>query len=452
MEPARITVEDLTSVRKRVEVEIAAADVQAELDRAFHLVGQQARLRGFRPGKVPRPVLERNFGEQVRREVLGRLVEESLRHAIEHHRLDPIGTPDIDADAIEPGQGLKYSATLDVRPVIEIGDLGGLKVARGTATVSDEDVERALESLRESVAQLRPVTERVLVESGDIVRVDLESRLEGAEPVKREGVLVEAGVGSFPLALERQLVGQHRGARLSLQVPYPADYPNPGLAGKTAAFEVEIKDLLQKELPPLDDDFARDHARAESLADLRTRVRADLERQAAERVEEAMREELLDQLVGRHQFDVPPSLVDRRTAALLEALDVRLPEQADRNEALARLQEQVRPRAERQVRSELLLDAVATREGIEVSEDEVHAAIDALAARDSRAPERVRGLYHRPEAHAALHAKLVRDRALARLIERSASDSTTRDSTPKDSTTEARTAPDAAAKDIAREK
>src|SRR6184192_207653 len=187
MEAPRVTLEDLTPVRKRIQVEISATDVQAELERAFAAVGRQARLRGFRPGRVPRPVLERTFGEQVRREVLGRLVEDSLRQAIEAHRLEPVGTPDIDADPLTPGQSLRYSATLDIRPVIEIGNLAGLELPRPSTTVGDDAVEAALERLRDSAAQLRPITDRTIIEAGDMVTVDLTSRLEGAESVHREG-------------------------------------------------------------------------------------------------------------------------------------------------------------------------------------------------------------------------------------------------------------------------
>src|SRR5438552_579806 len=289
MEPSTATLENLTPVRKRLQVEVPADAVQAELDRTFHEVGQRARLRGFRPGKAPRPVLERVFGEEVRREVLGRLVEASFHHAVETHGLAVVGTPDIDAEPITPGAALRYSATVEVRPAIALGDLSGLQVARPTTRVSDEDVERTIGELRESVAQLRPVEDRAQVEAGDVVRVDLTSRLEGGEPVHREGVLVEAGSGSFPLALERQLVGQSRGARL-------------------------------------------------------------------------------------------------------------------------------RPRAERQVRAELLLDALAARDAIVVSDDELDAEIDGIAAREGQVVERVRAFYERPEARAALRAKLVRDRALARVL------------------------------------
>lgn len=412
----RITLEEIGQSRKRLHVEIDAPTVQAEIDRAFALVGRQAKLPGFRPGKAPRRVLERMFGEQVRREVLGRLVEESFHHAIHEHQLAVVGSPEIDADVLVPGEALRYSATVDVRPEIALADVGGFDVVRPTATVGDEDVQRVLESLRESVAQLRPITDRHVVEAGDVATLNLASRLEGAEPVRREGVLLEAGGGSFPLALERQLVGQHRSANLTLAVPYPADYPNQSLAGRTVQFDVEIVDLRAKELPPFDDDFARDHGRSDTLDELRARVRADLERQAHERADGAVREAIVDQLLARHPFDVPASLVDRRCDAMLASLDVRLPPGDDQHAALLRFRERLRPRAERDVRADLLLDAVAERDGLVPDEDAVSREIEALAAQEQQSPERVRALYERPEARSALGVRLGRQRAMERLV------------------------------------
>jgi len=416
MEPSKATVEDVTPVRKRLQVEVPASAVQAELDEAFQTVGRQARLRGFRQGRAPRSVLERFFGDQVRREVLGRLVERSFLDAVETHQLAVVGTPDIETETLRAGEALRYSALVDIRPAIALGDLGGLEVTRTAPVVTDEEVERVVEGLRESVAQLRPIEDRAVIESGDVVSVDLTSRLEGGEPNRREDVLVEAGAGTFPLALERQLVGQHRGAHLSLRVPYPADYPNAGLSGKTVEFEVDVKALRTKELPALDDDFARDHGRCESLAELRARIRTDLERQAAERADAGVRDAIVGQLLDRHTFDVPPSLVSRRCDALLASLDLRLPEGTERDQALAQLRTEVAPRAEREVRAELLLDAVAAREGIEVDDAAVASEIESIAAQRGQVPERVRALYERPEARAALHARLVRERALAHVM------------------------------------
>src|SRR5438034_7483023 len=416
MDDSRVMLEDLTPVRKRLQIEIPADAVEAELERAFRRLGQQARLPGFRPGKAPRHVLERMFGVQVRREVLERLVGESFHHAVETHQLAVVGAPDIDAETLTPGEALRYSATVDVRPAIALGDLGGIEVVRPSASVGEEEVDRVIGALRESVAHLHPVEDRSLVDAGDVMTVELTSRLDGGEPVHREAVLLEAGGGTFPLALENQLVGQRCGAPLSLRVPYPAEHANPRLAGKMAEFEVEIKELRVKELPPLDDDFARDHGKCDSLAELRARVRADLEREAVVRADAAVREGLVDQVLARHAFEVPATLVERRIEALLQSFDLRLPEGAEREAALARLREQLRPRAERQVRSELLLDALAARDAIVVSDDELDAEVEAIAARERQVVERVRAFYERPEAGAALRAKLVRDRALARLV------------------------------------
>jgi len=416
MEPAKTNVAELSGSRRRIDVEIAAPRVQAELDRAFTLVGRQARLPGFRPGKAPRQVLERMFGDDVRREVLGRLVEETFHSAVHEHSLDIVGQPEIDAGGLVSGEALQYTATVDVRPVIDLTALPALEAERPEVAVADEDVERVIESLRESAAQLRPIEDRSIVEAGDVVALNVTSRLDGGEPMTRDGVLVEAGGGSFPLALERQLVGQQKGRRVSISVPYPEDYANSGLAGKSAEMEVEVLDLRAKELPPLDDDFARDHGHADSLAAMRDKLRADLERQETERAETHVRESLLEQLITGVGFDVPISLVDRRCDAMLMTLDLRLPEGAEREQAVAQLRERLRPRAEREVRADLLLDAVASREGVEVTDDDVTREIDAMATEDGQARERVRALYERPEARDALRARLRRQRAMEHVL------------------------------------
>jgi trigger factor len=416
MQLERVVVESLSPVRKRVQVEVPASEVQGELDRAFATVGRDARIRGFRQGRVPRAVLERMFGDQVRREVLARLVEHSFHHAIEAERLDVVGAPEIDADGITPGESLKYSATVDIRPSIQVGDTSGIEVTRPIFEVTDADVEQVLGSMRESVAQLRPIEDRFVVENGDVVTVNVATLLEGSQPQRREGALVEAGSGSFPLALESQLVGQSKGAHVNLEVPYPADYGNTALAGKTVRFDVEVVDLKRKELPPLDDDFARDHGRAESLADLRAQIRTDLEAQASSRADAAVQDAVLEQLIARHGFDVPPSLVDRRSDALLSAYDVRIPEGPDGARLLERLRADVRPRAERDVRVDLLLDAIAAVRGVTIDDTAVDAEIDTLAQRQQQAPERIRAFYERPEARHALRSRIGRERTLSLVL------------------------------------
>jgi trigger factor len=247
------------------------------------------------------------------------------------------------------------------------------------------------------------------------VTVDLISQL-GEERQTRQGVLLEAGGGSFPLALERQLIGQRLGAPVTLEVPYPADYGNASLAGKTVVFEIRLNELHAKELPVLDDEFARDQGYGDTLAELRARVRADLEQQAGAHADAQVREAVLRVLLDRHAFDVPPSLVVRRSDTILASLGVRLPEGAEAEQVLARLREQVRAQAEREVRADLLLDALATQHGIEVTDADVDAEIVAMAARERQAPERLRAFYERADARDALRARLRRVRALGHVV------------------------------------
>ena len=342
-------------------------------------------------------------------------MEHSFHHAIEDHALAVVGSPEIDAGELVPGEPLRYTVLVDVRPDIVLGDLAGITVERPDPAVSEDDVDRMLGVLRERAAELRPIVDRVVVEAGDVVTVDLASRL-GDEKQTRQGVLLDAGSGTFPLALERQLVGQRLTNRVTLEVPYPAEYANASLAGKTVTFDVQVNELHAKELPTLDDDFARDHGHCDTLAELRTRVRADLERQAAGHADARVREGMLEALLARHEFDVPPSLVVRRGDTILASLGVRLPEGPEAEQMLVRLREQVRPQAEREIRADLLLDALATREAIEVTDADVDAEIAAMAARERQAPERMRALYDRAEARDALRTRVRRVRALEHVV------------------------------------
>jgi trigger factor len=416
MESAKVTIEELSPVRRRLQVEVPAERVQSAMDRHFHDLGQRSRLRGFRPGKAPRAVLEKMFGDQVRREVVANLVEESFYGAVEQYQLAVVGTPEIEADEVGAAGALTYRATVDVRPTIALADLAGIEVARPAVSVTDEQVEHVLASLRESVATLLPIEDRAMVESGDVLTVDLSTSLDGGEPVRRADVTLEAGGGAFPEALERQLVGQVKGAHCQLSVSYPDDYTNPSLAGKTAQFEVDIRDLRQKQLPALDDDFARDHGRADSLVELRNQIRLDLENRARQQADAAVRQGLLEQLVDRHTFDVPGSMVERQTEYLLHSLDFRLPEGPDGQALAERLRGELRGRAERDVRAQLLLEAVAGRDQIRVEDGDVAAEIDSIAERERQAPERVRAFYERAEAREALKGRMMRDRVIESLL------------------------------------
>jgi len=309
----------------------------------------------------------------------------------------------------------RYTATVDIPPTFELGNFTSLTAERRPAAVPDDEVERVLGRLRERAAQLRPIEDRGVVEAGDVVTLDITSRLDEGAPQTRNDVMLEAGSGAFDAALENQLIGRHVGATAEITVAYPDDHANSGLAGHSVAFAVALKSLHAKELPVLDDDFAKDHGDAESLTALRAKIRTDLEAHAHEEAENAMREAILDALVDTHAFDAPPSVVDRRADSMLASYGVRLPDGPEGAELVERLRKEVRPRAERDVRIDFILDAVATRENLTVSDADIDAAIEAQASRD-RQPDRVRTLYARPEARQALRAQLLRTRAFEHVL------------------------------------
>jgi len=415
-EESNATLETVSAVRKKLAIEVSADAVRRELDRTFDSVRRHATVRGFRPGRAPRSVLERLYGDQVRRDVMARLVETSFRKAIEDHALSIVGAPEIDATPVEGSTPFRYTALVDVPPAVEIADLATIRAERRPVAVTDEDVDRVLERMRERSAQLRPIEDRAVVESGDVVTVDVTSRLDDNPPQTRTDVMIEAGTGTFEGAFENLLIGQSVGEHADLEVMYPDDYANGGLAGKRIAFAVDVKAIHAKELPELDDGFAAEQqAGVETLADLKAKIRADLEGHAASEAERGMRELVAEALVERHAFEAPPSVVEQRAEAMLSSYGVRLPEGPEGAELRERLLQEARPRAERDVRIDFILDAIAGREAFQVDESDIEAEIERQAESD-RQPDRVRTFYAREEARDVLRRRLLRARAFEHVL------------------------------------
>jgi trigger factor len=418
-EAARTTVETVSELKKRVEVEVPAEEVTAAVERAVEGLRRRVKLRGFRAGHAPRPVLERLYGEQVRGEVVERLVRESYTLALSRHNVFAVGDPEIVVEAIDPKKPLRFSATVDVRPEVTVTDYEGIEVVRPAVHVDDREIEDVLARLRERFTELHPVSDRERVDAGDVITAEVSGAIAG-EPVpglRSENATFEAGRGEFVGALEERLVGLTKGVPATLEVSYPPDYPTPALAGKQVSFVVTVRAIARKELPALDDAFAA-RANVESLAALHDRVRSDLVHAAERRADAAVHEGLIDALIARHPFDVPEPMVVRRCDGLIESMQVRMPPEADRDKALAALRQELRPRALRQVKAALLLDALARQHGLEVGDAEVDARIDRIAEELREPRERVRALYAKHDRRGALRAQMLQDKALALLVER----------------------------------
>jgi trigger factor len=418
----KVDVETVDPLRRRLAVEVPAEDVSAEIEKLYAQLGRSAKVPGFRPGRVPRPVLERLFGDRVRAEVFAKLIQHSYSEVIEDRRIEAVGQPEIVTEQAQPGAALRYSATVEVKPDVTVEHYKGLVVERPLRVVTAADVDSFMERLRQSFAQLHPITTRADVHAGDVVTLDYEARVEGRLISRGEGREVEIGANGFPHGFDQQLIGQAVGADLNFALTYGLDEPTSGLAGKTVQFHVHLRALSQKELPELDDEFAKDHGECATLDELRQRVRGRLEAEAAREADEAVRRALVAQLADANTIPVPNALVQRRLEALVEDVVGDWQKQGIRprneTEALARLRQEIEPRAREQVKVALLLEALARQERISVSDEEVDGRVAALATAAGSGAERVRALYQNEDARRQLHAQLVHVRAIDAVVAR----------------------------------
>ena len=412
----KAAVETLDSVRQRLAVEVPAEEVQAEIEKAYAELGRGAKVRGFRPGHVPRQVLERLFGDRVRGEVFGRLIHQSYAAVIEERHIEALGQPEFVTEQAEPGAALRYSATVEVKPEITVENYRDLEVERPLAVVTEANIDAYMERLRQSLAQLRPITDRQEVQRGDVVTLDYEATVDGREVDRAEGREVEIGAAGFPAQFEERLVGAAVGAELNFAVTQAADPAAPESPEKTVQFHVRLRGLSQKEVPQLDDEFAKDHGECSTLEELRQRVRQQLESDAGRRADEAVRRALAVRLADTHDIPVPTALVQGSIEAMIADLmsewQRRRIQPRNRADAIARLRGELEPQARQQVKIALLLEAIARQEGVSVDEHEVDERIEALAAASGFGAERVRAAYQSAEARRQLRTRLVHARTL----------------------------------------
>jgi len=422
MHEAQVTIEELGATRRRLAVEVPVETVSQELDRAFGRVQNAARIPGFRPGRVPRSLLERYFGDQVRADVLSHLIEHSYSDALSRCGLRPAGPPEIVPENVEAGRPLRYSATVDIFPEIEIRNLEGLRTRRPRRTVRDEDVDRAVEGLRESLAELRPVDDRTAVSPGDFVAIDYSLSI-GATPLRdsrRENRLVEVGGGNVPEPIDRALGEMTVGEQRAIDVEFPPEHPDPQVAGKTVRFDLTVRGIREKIVPPADDDLAKEHGECATLEELRAKLRERIADRFAVEADAAVREQVIDEMLSRNPFETPRSLLERQADALVQELVGRLGPQASvlerDTERLAKIREEMRPRAERQVRAVLALDAFARQEGIAVADADLDEQVQETATRLGQTIEKVRAAYEEGGGLEELRGRIRRERALERVV------------------------------------
>jgi trigger factor len=416
-------VEDLSPVVKKVSVEVTPDRVKDALDSAFTSVSRTVKLKGYRQGHVPRRLVERYFGDDVKKDVAQKLVTGSIHEALAEHQLDPVAPPRVENGSVEPGQPFKYTATVEVRPRVEPKDYEGLQVPRIEATVTDAQVDERVEDMRSNQAMFVPVEGRDVAEAGDFVSADYEGFLEGTpiKGAKREGVLLEVAPGSLLENKAEGLLGARLGESRELGVSFPADYAVEDLRGKDARFQVVVKGLKRRDVPALDDAFVQDlGGEQKTVAELREKIRADLTQQKKDRADSDQREAVLTALVAKNPVEAPPALVERNVDAMLQGMLEGFmrrgidPRQLGLN--LDRMRDELRQRALLEVKGYLLLEAIAEKEKIEASEEDLAKHFDKLAGELKQPADKIRAAFRRQDSLESLKSRLRQDKALAFLL------------------------------------
>jgi trigger factor len=417
----KIDVDELGPVQRKLRVELPKDKVATEFAKAYQTLGQRVRVKGFRAGKAPRSVLQGLYGEEIKGQVRSHLVEHSLDEAIKERGLQIVSRPEIESEELSADADFSFSAVFEIKPDFELKDYLGVEVERVKLTVTDEQVDHALKRLQESHARLEPVESRDIAQTGDFVTLDFVGTIGGKEfpGGKADNYLIEVGAGQTLPEFDTAAVGARRGEAKSIQVHFPGDYPNRDLAGKAAEFTFVVREIKQKVLPQLDDEFAKEHGECGSLDELKAKIRGRLGEELKNYQDDGLKERILGRIIENHSFTPPPAMVERQTRYLMERYQDRSNEGATANApSMEEARKAFEERAMRQVRATLLAEKIAQAEKIEIPENAVQERIENLARAAGERGKSIRQYYSRDNAREELRSQMVFDRTLGYLLEK----------------------------------
>jgi trigger factor len=407
--------QDVSETQKKITIEIPSDIVDAEIDRVAKGYSKQARLPGFRPGKVPSNIIKQRFREQIHHDVMHDLIPRAVEEALQERGIEPVATPDIKDVSLREGEPLKFTADIETVPAFDPGDLSTISLRQESSTVTDDAIERTLDRLRERAAKHETVEGRPIADT-DTAVLELDRTDPDGKVDHHEEVSVELGAAGNPPGFDQNLLGLNPGDEKTFVVHFPEEYQVKDLANTDVNYHVKVKEIRRKVVPELDDEFAKDVGDFESLAALRDRVRADMQADAENHAKQHVRSDLLKQLGQRIGFDLPSSLVDREIDRRLEEFARRLMDQkVDPRKAgidWAQFREAQREAARDAVASALVLDEIARRENLTVATDDVDKEIEQFAERSGRTPAALRAQLEKEGGLARLTAGLRREKAV----------------------------------------
>lgn len=405
----QITTKKSGGVERLLEVSVPVAAVKAAEEQTARRYASSVRLPGFRPGKAPPALIRKRFKDAIRQQVIETLVQEAYKEVLDREQLQVASQPHIHDLKFEDDKPMTFELHVEIRPTIELGRTQGFRVSRPSASVNDEQVHEQIEQLRDQRATWSPVTEKP--KPGDQVAVELATAEEGDElPEGREYNLVLGAQQAIP-GIEELVMELTPGETMERTVRWPDDFPDEAQRGKSKPVRVKLLDVKRKELPLLDDSFAREVGDFDSLDALKTAVRTDLDEHAKRDAEAAVRQQLLDNLAEANPFEVPPSWVGQLVGGYMDAY--RIPQ-----EDQERFAQEFRPIAEKQVRRDLIIDTIAEKEGLAATESDIDDRVADVAQKRGADPGQVYASLQKAGRLKEIERSITEDKVFKWLLER----------------------------------
>ena len=419
----KASIEQISPVKKRLTVEVEAEEVDRKIEEAYKELKKRAKVDGFRPGKVPRNILQRHFGDQVTQDVKRGLLSETLPQAFEETKIFPVAMPVIESETLKVGEGFKYVALMEVRPEFELKDYMGVEVDKELLSVSEEAVNSQIEEIRRVNSRLKPLEEDRGIRNDDCAILEYEA-FEGGKPIegmKAQNFMIRVGSGQFHPEFEKGLQGFKAGESVEITVDYAADDPNAGLAGKKVLFKVNVTDVKVMETPELNDDFAKSlGADFNDLETLKNRIREDMKAREEKRVDRELKKRLLDKVGAKVSVDLPETLVESEMRYAVETVKQNLLRMGSSLEKSGLTEEKVREdfrvASERRVKDLLILGEIAKQNDLSLTETELDEGFADLAKGIGQDPKAVRQYYEAKDLLEGFRDRLLEEKTLNYLV------------------------------------
>ena len=420
----QVNIEDKSSVKKNIHVEIPWIDVKKELDKAYKELRKKAVIKGFRKGKAPRKVLEAKFKKDVHADIIPRLIQESFSKILEDNDLKIVGGPKVDPPEIELEKPYVFDITIEVKPEIEDIEFKGIDIKKNMHKINERDVEAQIQMIRRTMAKKETVKEERPVKEDDFVLIDYQGFVDGKpfdKTPKIENYVMAIGIDTMPKEFTEKLIGAIPQQELEIEVVYPDDAPNTELAGKTITYKVNLKEIQEEILPPVDDGLARElGGDIKDLEDLKDKIRANLQQGYDKRIQQEMDEQVFEFFAEKYKIEVPDALVEAELNLIVAEAEQAY---AQNNISLEDaglspdfLRNQYRDVAEKLAKRHLILEKIADQEKLELTEDELEKSFEETARNMGATAEAIKGMFKANEQQFGFYKKVQLERKVMKMI------------------------------------